>query len=259
MMDFDSMIKTSYAFDEKQFQANDWSVVRYLYNTNFPLRKSLKRIPKIIHQIWLGSPMPEKYKRLAETWKTLHPDWEYKLWTLEDVKSLNLENQHIFDTSTNWGMKSDIMRYEILKKFGGLYVDTDFECVKPFDDLSDLQFYTGIGYDGKLQLYIGLIACVPNHPIMEQCVFSLKREYNGTKGSIICNVTGANHFTQSFLKVVNLQSKLDENLNEGIVAFPQDYFYPFPNNKRTETNAYDYVKPHSYAIHHWEVSWIKQK
>ena len=31
------------------------------------------------------------------------------------------------------GEKSDIFRYEILYRFGGVYVDTDFECIKPFE------------------------------------------------------------------------------------------------------------------------------
>lgn len=44
------------------------------------------RIPKKIHQIWLGSPLPEKFARLAATWKQHHPDWEYmQLWTDQDI------------------------------------------------------------------------------------------------------------------------------------------------------------------------------
>ena len=33
------------------------------------------RIPKIIHQIWLGSPLPERYKQWQRTWTDNHPDW----------------------------------------------------------------------------------------------------------------------------------------------------------------------------------------
>jgi mannosyltransferase OCH1-like enzyme len=31
--------------------------------------------------------------------------------------------------------KTDILRFEILYQFGGLHKDTDFECLKPIDDL----------------------------------------------------------------------------------------------------------------------------
>ena len=45
------------------------------------------------------------------------------------MKSLTLKNQKAYSMAKNWGMKSDILRYEILQKFGGVYIDTDYECV----------------------------------------------------------------------------------------------------------------------------------
>ena len=42
----------------------------------------MKKIPKIIHQIWSGidGPLPNYFKRLGDTWKRDYPDWEYILW-----------------------------------------------------------------------------------------------------------------------------------------------------------------------------------
>jgi Glycosyltransferase sugar-binding region containing DXD motif len=45
-------------------------------------------IPKIIHQSWKTNELPTKYHRWASTWKTIHPDWEYKLWS--DTDNINL-------------------------------------------------------------------------------------------------------------------------------------------------------------------------
>jgi mannosyltransferase OCH1-like enzyme len=147
-------------------------------------------------------------------------------------------------------MKSDILRYEILNKYGGLYVDTDFECLKSFDDLLHLNFFTGVGYDTVMQLYIGLIACIPEHPIIKNCVMNMSTNYSGTKGSVICNETGANYFTKQFMRGVNEDSSK-------VVAFPTDYFYPYPNNIRGEDDPYKYITENTYAIHHWAVSWSK--
>lgn len=47
----------------------------------------------------------------------------------KDVKLLILKNQIAYSSAKNWGMKSDILRYEILQKFGGVYIDTDYECL----------------------------------------------------------------------------------------------------------------------------------
>ena len=71
-------------------------------------------IPKIIHQIWLGSSLPEKYKRFQQSWKKYHPDWTYILWSEKEIEEFGLKNKKIYDKTKNLGQKSDIARYEIL-------------------------------------------------------------------------------------------------------------------------------------------------
>ena len=51
------------------------------------------------------------------------------LWTDEQVAGLTLFNQAAFDAAPNFGEKSDILRYELLYAFGGVYVDVDLQCV----------------------------------------------------------------------------------------------------------------------------------
>lgn len=248
---FQEMCSRSYAFDWDLFRNSpDWNNAEKLFYSNYKTAETETKIPKIIHQVWIGGELPEKYKVFAESWKKFHPDWQYILWDDEKIATLPKKRQYIFDKATSAGMKSDIVRYEILRQHGGLYVDTDFECLKPFDDLMGLEFFTGISYDSSFQAYIGLIASIPNHPIMNCCINTMNTAYAGNKGSIIMNVTGANHFTKAF----NACSKGSKN----IVAFPTEFFYPFPNNKRNLEDPYKYVTENSYAIHHWAVSWVKQ-
>ena len=64
---------------------------------------SSPRIPKIIHQIWLGSPFPEKYKVLQQSWKKYHPDWTYILWTEKEIKDFGLTNRERFDKAKIYG------------------------------------------------------------------------------------------------------------------------------------------------------------
>ena len=170
--EFDNMVMKSYAFNKKEYETStNWNKLRELYIVNHLHNKSIEQvIPKKIHQIWIGGPLPDKYLKYTKSWKIFHPDWEYRLWTGKDVDGILSGKRKAYDTATNYGMKSDILRYEILNKYGGLYVDTDFECLKPFDDLLHLNFFTGIGYDSKMQLYIGLIAGIPEHPIIKNCV-----------------------------------------------------------------------------------------
>lgn len=87
-------------------------------------------IPLKIHHIWLGSPLPEAFARLRESWLARHvghsgqgrgqergngssTPWEVRLWTDADINAFGLENRGAFDAAQNFGQKSDILRYEV--------------------------------------------------------------------------------------------------------------------------------------------------
>ena len=247
---YDKMIGRSYRYVQQDHSLPEWGVVKALYEKNYvQSTDTTQRIPKKIHQIWLGSDLPGKYRGYVETWKRLHPDWEHKLWTDNDLDDLVMEKRDIFNYATNLGQKSDILRYEIVRQHGGIYVDTDFECLKPFDDLLYLDFFVGIAYDKNLLLYCGLFGSTPNNPIITRCVEGITEMYNGNDGNEIMRITGPEHITRSVMAKVTKDT-------EGVVAFPMDFFYPFPNNVRFTDNAYTYIRECSYAVHHWKTSWL---
>jgi mannosyltransferase OCH1-like enzyme len=251
---FDGLMKQSKHFRQDLYNADpNWKLLKNLYMDNFINKtdKDYGVLPKKIHQCWLGGTMPDKYKRLTESWQRFHPSWEYRMWTDADVEDLNMERIKEFKSSNNMGTRSDIMSYEILRQHGGLYVDTDFECLKPFDELTHLSYFLGMAYDIKLELYHGLMASTPNHPIVTSCIENQTKVYDGEDANLIMDATGPYHLTRCFLKSVG-------DAPEGVVVFPFNYFYPLPNYERWTNNPYLYVKPSSYAIHHWFVSWLKQ-
>ena len=65
----------------------------------------------------------------------MHSNWTLKLWTDENIKDLNFDNRDIFDKADNYGMKSDILRYEILYREGGIYIDIDYECLQSIENI----------------------------------------------------------------------------------------------------------------------------
>jgi hypothetical protein len=104
-------------------------------------------IPKIIHNIWIQGyeDLPEKNKLNHIQIKKLNPDWDFIIWDnkmilqllkkypslLNLYKKVNQLSGIIHSKAT----QSDIARYVILKEFGGLYYDLDYECVSPLGDL----------------------------------------------------------------------------------------------------------------------------
>ena len=220
--------------------------------TNKQFLQQQPRIPKIIHAIWLGSPPPESVLKNFKSFKKHHPSWECKLWDDEDIKNLGLHNQQFYDLSKNYGQRSDIARYEILYRYGGVYVDSDFKCLRPFDILHQYyDFYTGVLKIGKrcVGLANGLIASVPGHPILKRCIETMQVAPQEGKKEIT-KTTGPGHFTRSFLAVI--ASCVDH-----AIVFPSSFFYPAPNTKRHQTiqKMDGYIKPETFAIHYWTNSW----
>lgn len=209
------------------------------------------RIPNKVHRIWLGSPLPEKEREFGLTWVKYHPDWEYKLWTEKEIDEFGLVNRKWYDKTKNYGEKSDIARYEILYREGGLYIDTDFECLKPFDVIHHCcDFFAGINCLTKFEVFNGLIGSVPGHPILKCCIESVPR-YAG-RGAVLAR-TGPYFFTECIRKVM-------PTLDDRSVLFPTSYFYPWPfflHREKSLQRIRAWIRPESYAIHHWHVSWNK--
>jgi inositol phosphorylceramide mannosyltransferase catalytic subunit len=225
------------------------------------LSKASYRIPKKIHMIWFGSKPPVFVKTMFESWKKFHPTWKVKLWNEEEAKGYGLKNNEAFTTAKNYGEKSDIFRYELLEREGGIYVDTDFECLKPFDELCQTaDFFTGLAYaTGEPFVYNGIIGASPHHPIMKRAVEQLSKGNGDSSFQRILYTTGPHFFTKSFMETVWPANNAPGNIGT-VVAFPISYFYPFPDTERgnfhdTELAKKTWVCADTYAIHYWKISW----
>lgn len=214
--------------------------------------KNNDAIPKIIHQIWLGpKKLPQKYSIWGKTWCKLNPTWEYKLWTDYELKKFPLFNQKLFDKVSNYGFKSDIARYEILNKYGGIYIDTDFECLKPIPaDLLKYNFVSCIVFAPYPQIANGMMMSKINSNILKKIINNIKyiNDLKNPKDTLISS--GADNLTTQYFS-----SSTKEK--EKCLILPSNYFYPYPNfDLNKSNNVYDFKTSYSIGLHHWECSWI---
>ena len=133
----------------------------------------MDKIPKIIHQIWLGD-QSNRPSNLMQTWIDKNPTWEYKLWTELEVSELNLRCKRQFDQDVHLAGKADILRYELLYNFGGFFIDADSECVRPLEDfLCDNIAFAGYEHESEEKYMNGMgliangyLASVPNNQLL---------------------------------------------------------------------------------------------
>jgi hypothetical protein len=97
-------------------------------------------IPKIIHQLWIGDkPAPNN---LMNTWKEKNPEFEYIYWNEEEFKKRNIKFkcQDKIDEIEEICGKVDIMRWELLYKYGGIFIDADSICIESIDEIEKLGY-----------------------------------------------------------------------------------------------------------------------
>lgn len=74
----------------------------------------INTIPRIIHFIWLGGDLPQKYQAAVDSWRRFHSSWSIRIWTdacvVGELSGDMLTHYH---NATNYGMKSDILRYHV--------------------------------------------------------------------------------------------------------------------------------------------------
>jgi mannosyltransferase OCH1-like enzyme len=223
--------------------------------------KGVENIPKIIHQIWLGGKFPDKYQDLSNSWLDKNPNWKFKLWTDDDLEEFGLVNIKQFNDAPNLGMKSDIFRYEILYRYGGLYIDTDFQCLKSFDDLVYLELFTGTGHMDTPDMFNGLIACKPKHNIMKLLIDGISSIDTNIKDfNKILYTTGPKYFSKLFFEYIK------KNPNDKVVLFPTKFFYSLPATMRFAVRdnldvrkrlVDEHLTDESYCVHLWYTSWQK--
>ncbi len=92
-------------------------------------------IPKVLHFVWMPGldAMPDRYRRCFESWAPLHPDWKIKLWSRDEL--FWIHNSWVWDRGLHPSVETDVARFEIVLRYGGVYFDCDQECLRPIDSL----------------------------------------------------------------------------------------------------------------------------
>lgn len=210
------------------------------------------KIPKIIHQIWIGSgDIPSEFKRFQESCQKIHPDWEYHLWTLHNIPTLVLHNKTYIMQSRNPGEISDLLRYEILYQYGGVYLDCDIECLFTLDELHERSdFYIGLQPldTGYVQLGIGVLGACPGHALLKKLIEGIAQRWHNPACAHMATVrTGPLYVTDVFLE--------QQDLGTHVVVLPSCYFYPLGSQECT-LRLREWQVQGSYTIHHWAKSWL---
>ena len=202
-------------------------------------------VPPVLHQIWVGSdPLPEQYAAYAETWQAHHPGWEYRLWTDDNLPAMR--NRDLYDRAAdlvpaaNIGQfRADVLRYELLWAFGGVYVDVDFECLANIEHLiADAEAFAAWEVQNTW-IANGLMGAEPAHPFIDRLITGLAASVEHHKGQRPNVSTGPQYVTRLWRRHRDELTVLDQRL-----------FYPYSYSDVGTPREHGPF-PGALAVHHW--------
>lgn len=197
-------------------------------------------IPRILHRT-----VPETPDPVADGWwamfEEMHPDWE--LVTHRDP----LDPAEWPETSDLWAACSsgaqlaDLIRLEALWRWGGVYVDSDVQPLRPLDSLLAVSAFAG--YEDRNSVPNAVLGASAGHPAIRACLDLIRTRIPGPTWEAGPGVT-----TEVF------RGRSD------VVLLPPEALYPVHyKDKALHLGSFDPAcHPWAFTLHHWAGSWLPE-
>lgn len=212
-------------------------------------------IPHTIHQIWIGNnPEPRTWTDTVRSFAK-KAGWDYKLWREADIASLDEDIKRYPGLLDIFGAMSgqipgrvDILRYLILEKHGGLYIDADCVVMNP-DKLEHFlktnkasAFFAwetvpeatrkSSNLKDKELVANSIIGARAGHPFFHELLKGI------LDGFIKSPIKDPWVTTGPFFVTVLYRKLKDTSKGEGIHVYPMSHFYPRHWTGVTDANAH---------------------
>ena len=195
--------------------------------------------------------MPRLAKKCIESWKKYCPDYEIKCWSEENFDFS--ENRYASEAykAKKWAFVSDYVRLKVIYEYGGIYLDTDVEIIKPVDKLLESGF---MGFDemGIVSTGLGFGAEAKNELVGEFLADYKDIPFILPDGSE--DLTPCPDRNTEKLKALGMDISNTDQVFMGIRFLPREYLCPmeYYTGKLLITEK-------TYTIHHYCASWTSAK
>jgi|TARA_B100000073_G_scaffold145428_2_gene119741 hypothetical protein len=222
----------------------------------------------IINAFWSGKRLSKLNLKVIESWRKNYPNNQFILWTYSKIenppKGITLRfgdkivsRKKWFSYSEGHGKNSPVafsnyFRSQLLEKFGGLYIDLDVLCLKPFpfEEINDNVFLAQEYHPDWRS--IGTAVIYARYP--HETIF---REWSRQIREIVKSGKKLKHGDLG----PRLLTKVYDDLGSPFMVYDADYFYPIQYTEfENTTDTIDVVKDlDSYGFHVFSSIWKKDE
>ena len=174
-------------------------------------------IPKIIH-LSLPRESNQVYDYCRSTVEKLHPDWEIMCHYDDDKYEYVGE---YLNKCPSGAFRADLIRLEVVYRFGGIYLDSDIQMVRPMDELLNLDvFFTG---DDSIAIGNAVFGATPKHPLILK---ALKYAISNVDMLVAGALWGPSEKAHGQYLPWGPLMNTDSLLEEDITVLPKEMFQP---------------------------------
>lgn len=206
---------------------------------------------KIIHYCWFGyGKKSELIEKCISSWKKYCPDYVFYEWNEDNFNIHCCKYVEQAYNKKKWAFVSDYCRFWALKKYGGVYLDTDVELLRPLDNLP-VNF---VGFESKQLVNSGLIrGAHPDSILLDLILESYENDsFLNSDGTL--NLETVCERETKILIQMGLVPNNKKQIVGDTTIFPSSYFSPF-DYSTNKTNITD----HTYSIHWYGGSWHNEQ
>lgn len=210
-------------------------------------------IPKVIHYCWFGKgPMPELEKKCIDSWRRYLSDYTFVLWNEDNFDIHDITFVKEAYEAGRFAFVTDYVRIYALYHFGGIYLDTDVEVLRPLDKFLGDSFF--VGFEKKDSIQTGLIGSHFHHSMLKKIL-----DYYNEQPFIMENgkynlLPNPKVITPILIEEYGLiLENRYQNLKDELIVYPMEYFCAkdWQSGRISTTEK-------TYTIHHFSGSWYSR-
>jgi hypothetical protein len=212
-------------------------------------------IPKRLHYVWVGGPLPDRQRAYLDTWRETNPDYEIVRWN-EDNIDMKVPAIARAYARRRWATVADIVRLIAVERQGGIYLDTDIELRQPLDPLLQHRCFFAFQYEHHPTDWVcnGVLGAEAGHPVMASALQAVMRMRPAWFGLDRPTRYGPKLITRLLLERGLRHYSRNGVTVDGVFVCPTHWFFPYAYG---ETFREDLVTPETLGVHFWEGSWKK--
>ncbi len=206
-------------------------------------------IPKIIHFCWLsGDAYPELIKKCMDSWNKICPDYEVVCWNTKNFDINICDYTKEAFAQKKYAFVSDYIRLYALYHYGGIYLDSDIEVMKKFDDLLDNKAFTS--FEKEYTVAAWIFGSEKGNPIFKEFL-----DYYRDRHFVLPD--GTMDLTPNPIPITQICKKHGLMMNgmiqklDYITIYSKDFFCPY--DRATEKLN---ITENTHTIHYFNGSWI---